>query len=100
PYEMWMAAGDFRHATSRRPAPLRMHLIAAAATAEGGRLALAPDCNLDDSPLLDVVYLPALWRHPEVVQQHLATLPPWLLAQHRNGAQIAAVSTGVGLLAA
>ncbi|MEX2479962.1 MAG: helix-turn-helix domain-containing protein [Gammaproteobacteria bacterium] len=100
PYEMWMAAGDFRHAASRRPAPLRLHLIAAAATNASGRLALTPDSSLADSPVLDVVYLPALWRHPETIQQHLAALPQWLLAQHRSGAQIAAVSTGVGLLAA
>ena len=47
-----------------------------------------------------MVYLPALWRNPAQLYGRLATLFEWLHAQHEHGAQIAAVGTGVSLLAA
>jgi transcriptional regulator GlxA family with amidase domain len=100
PYEMWLAAKDFRQAARRRVPRLCLHLVDAGGTVPPGRLALAPDCVLADCPALDVVYLPALWRHPEQVQRQLAALAGWLVEQHRHGAQLAAVSTGVSLLAA
>ena len=100
PYEMWLAATDFRHAARRREPGLRLHLVDAGGTLPSGRLVLSPDCALADCPALDVVYLPALWRNPEQVQRKLPALRGWLIEQHRCGAQLAAVSTGVSLLAA
>lgn len=100
PYEMWQAAIDFRQAARRRVPHLELRLVDAVGTAARGRLGLTPDCALADCPALDVVYLPALWRHPEQVQRRLTALPDWLIEQHRGGAQLAAVSTGVSLLAA
>ncbi len=98
PYEMWLAALDRRRAL-RRPAAARLSLVAAGA-APCGRLPLQADCTLADSPQFDLVYLPALWRRTRAAGAASdAALGAWLVAQHGGGALVAAVSSGVGLLA-
>ena len=48
---------------------------------------------------LNVVYLPALWRNPIDARRLSTELKPWLLNEHARGAHIAAVGSGVSLLA-
>ncbi|MEQ8233664.1 MAG: helix-turn-helix domain-containing protein [Gammaproteobacteria bacterium] len=99
PYEMWLAAADHRRARRRREPQLVLRLIDAGSSAAPGRLALAPDVGLAACPALDLVYLPALWRHPAQVITQVPALAPWLRARIRGGTLVAAVSTGVSLLA-
>ncbi|MCB1747669.1 MAG: helix-turn-helix domain-containing protein [Gammaproteobacteria bacterium] len=100
PYEMWLAAGDFGRAHRRGGRRPRLHLVAAGDPRGCGRLPLTPDCTLADCPPLDLVYLPALWRNPDQVERQLPGLAPWLRQRHAAGTRLAAVSTGVSLLAA
>ena len=102
PYEMWAAADDRRRATSRSGESVELQLIACSGDAgqSFGRLPIAADRDLEASPVLDVVYLPALWRNPSRISEERARLGPWLMAQYERGAAIAAVGTGVSLLAA
>ncbi len=103
PFEMWLAAIDYRRARRLPGRALNTHLIAAdvaSAETDHGRLALRATTTLADCPLLDVIYLPALWRNPSAARRLTACLTPWLRAQYAHGAHIAAVSSGVSLLAA
>ncbi|MCC6710212.1 MAG: helix-turn-helix domain-containing protein [Gammaproteobacteria bacterium] len=100
PYEMWLAAADRRRAERRADARIELRLIAALEEQQDyGRLAVRADCQLADAGRFDVVYLPALWRNPATLRNQLAPLTPWLVEQYEGGAQIAAVGTGVSLLA-
>ena len=101
PYEMWLAAADRRRAERRSDSRIEMRLIAALEEeTDYGRLPMHADCTLRDAGDFDVVYLPALWRNPSVLKHRLAPLCAWLVEQYEHGAQIAAVGTGVSLLAA
>lgn len=104
PFEMWQAAVDYRRAHRQPGRALAAHLIAtdmaATPNARAGLLALTPTTTLADCPPLDVVYLPALWRNPVGARRSTDTLGPWLRQRHAAGAHIAAVGSGVSLLAA
>lgn len=101
PYEMWQAANDRRRAQDRRARPAVLSLIDCGSRQQERGLRLAADCELASAPPPDLVYLPALWRSSrQVLARVAASLSPWLVAQAARGAQIAAVSTGVSLLAA
>lgn len=100
PYEMWLAAADRRRAERRADGRVELRLIAALGDeTDYGRLAIRADCQLADAGRFDVVYLPALWRNPATLRRRLAPLNAWLIEQYEGGAQIAAVGTGVSLLA-
>lgn len=102
PYEMWAAADDRRRA-ARLPGPrLALHAIGCGGdeVASYGRLPIAADCTPSNCPTLDVVYLPALWRGQARATADGERLRPWLLGQYEQGAAVAAVGTGVSLLAA
>ena len=100
PYEMWLAAADRRRAERRADGRIELRLIAALGDeTDYGRLAIRADCQLADAGRFDVVYLPALWRNPATLRRRLAALNAWLIEQYEGGAQIAAVGTGVSLLA-
>lgn len=100
PYEMWLAAMDCRRSQRAAANGCRLWLVAAGGGARG-RLPLTPDCDIAQCPPLDIVYLPALWRDPERVMRLVGDeLSPWLRTLDRRGARLAAVSTGVALLAA
>jgi transcriptional regulator GlxA family with amidase domain len=100
PYEMWLAAADRRLSERRTDGHIELRLIAALAEQNDyGRLAIRADCQLADAGRFDVVYLPALWRNPATLRRRLAPLNAWLIEQYEGGAQIAAVGTGVSLLA-
>lgn len=99
PYEMWQAAADYGRA-HQRGRRLRPWLVAADRGARHGRLPLAAEVDLADCPSLDVLYLPALWRNPRQALRGSPGLAAWLVRQHASGTRIAAVGTGVSLLAA
>ena len=100
PYEMWLAAADIGRARRQSPA-VELLLTASGGHARGrvGRLGISAECELERCPPLDVIYLPALWRNPRTTIAAMAPLGEWLRRQHNRGATIAAVSTGVSLLA-
>jgi transcriptional regulator GlxA family with amidase domain len=102
PYEMWAAANDRRRASRKqgRAACLKLVSCADGPRQAFGRLPIAPDCTLDDHRQFDVVYLPALWRNPTRTRDIRVRLGAWLVEQYQSGAHIAAVGTGVSLLAA
>ena len=102
PYEMWAAADDYRRGRRRggRSAGLRLVSCGEDLPGQFGRLPITPNCTLDSDPDFDVVYLPALWRNPARTGVLRARLRPWLVRQFERGADIAAVGTGVSLLAA
>jgi transcriptional regulator GlxA family with amidase domain len=101
PYEMWWAAADRARAGGRAPRRLATTLIGAqTGAAQYGRLALRADRQLAQAGDYDLIYLPALWRRPPRREAWVGALGQWLIAQHTQGALIAAVGTGVSLLAA
>lgn len=100
PYEMWQAAFDFQRARQQRE-PGLLHLFQCGDGGPRRALGLTADGPIEASPHLDLIYLPALWRHPlKTVNQCGERLGRWLVKHSEAGAQIAAVSTGVSLLAA
>ena len=100
PYEMWAAAFD-RVRAKRLIGDTQLHLITVSEKLSTGRLPLQPDIDIQNSPPLDVVYLPALWRNPRLVLRDTEKiLIPWIVSHYDKGAQIAAVGSGVSLLAA
>ena len=100
PYEMWVAALD--HSRARRlQITGSLHLIGVTADKITGHLPLMADCFLADCDALDVLYLPALWRNPRVVLRSVEKqFLPWVRALATAGTKIAAVGSGVCLLAA
>ena len=56
---------------------------------------LMPDCSLADCPQLDLVHFPGQWRNPRPAIRNNPAIGPWLQDQHRFGAAITAVGTGV-----
>ena len=102
PYEMWAAANDCRRGRRKRGRSVSLKLVSCGIDPRFtfGRLPITPDCTLDDHPQFDVIYLPALWRNPARTRGIRARLGAWLVEQYKCGAHIAAVGTGVSLLAA
>ncbi len=100
PYEMWQAALERQRALRRNRLAGNLFLVAAGDLSGTSGLSLKPDCELATCPQLDLIYVPALWRNPRTVVRAVgATLSPWLVRRYVEGAQIAAVGTGVSLLA-
>jgi transcriptional regulator GlxA family with amidase domain len=56
---------------------------------------LSPDCSLADCPQLDLVHFPGQWRNPRRAIRDNPQIAPWLRDQHRYGATITTVGTGV-----
>ena len=55
---------------------------------------------MSEAPPMDIVYLPALWRNPRKVLSRVSyKLDSWLMENAKQGAEIAAVGSGVSLLA-
>lgn len=73
------------HTISRNAAPV--------ATASG--FTLTPSTALAAAPQLDLVHIPGQWRNPRRAIRQNPDHGPWLKAQHRGGAIITAVGTGV-----
>ena len=102
PYEMWAAANDCRRGSRKRGRSVSLKLASCTSGLQHtyGRLPITADCTLDEHPQFDVIYLPALWRNPARTRDIRARLGAWLVEQFKHGAHIAAVGTGVSLLAA
>jgi transcriptional regulator GlxA family with amidase domain len=98
PYEMWAAAAD--NIKGRRGSThIKLHLIRVSELSLGP-LSLEADYDLQSCPQLDILYLPALWRNPRVIINQLGQLfYDTLVHQHKSGTQVAAVGSGVSLLA-
>jgi len=60
---------------------------------------LKPSGALEDAPQLDLVHIPGQWRNPRKAIKQYPDIPPWLWQQHRYGAAITAVGTGVCFVA-
>jgi transcriptional regulator GlxA family with amidase domain len=56
---------------------------------------LTPQCSIQDAPQLDLVHFPGQWRNPRRAIRENPDIFPWLQEQHRYGAAITAVGTGV-----
>ena len=101
PYEMWLAANDFRRARERAASLCQPMLVGTAPSETAyGRLPIRAELELAACPEVDLIYIPALWRNPRATIQRISgRLSPWLRARYDRGEHIAAVSTGVSLLA-
>jgi transcriptional regulator GlxA family with amidase domain len=98
PYEMWSAAAD-NIKGSRGQTDIKLYLIRASELSLGP-LSLRTDCNFDSCPPLDVIYLPALWRNPRtIINQLKKYFYDTLILHHKSGTQVAAVGSGVSILA-
>ena len=62
-------------------------------------LSLNPGITFADQRRFDIVYLPALWRNPQVVIQQNPDLLAWLQGQFDGGAIICGVGTGCCFMA-
>ncbi|MFA5629891.1 MAG: helix-turn-helix domain-containing protein [Porticoccaceae bacterium] len=56
---------------------------------------LTPSAALGDCPQLDLVHFPGQWRNPRRAILANPDIAPWLQDQHRYGALVTAVGTGV-----
>ena len=99
PFEMWRAALDYCRARRANDAGYVLQFISVGDRRADAMINFEPCKNLTDAPDCDVIYLPALWRNPARIAAHIELLGSWLVQQHAGGALIAAVSTGVSLLA-
>jgi transcriptional regulator GlxA family with amidase domain len=61
---------------------------------------LVPSAAIEDSPQLDLVHFPGQWRNPRRTIRKHPEIAPWLWQQHRYGAAITGVGTGVCFVAA
>ena len=99
PYEMWLAAKDMLLA-NRIKQEVSLYLIASSKRITKGRLPLNPDTVINEAPNMDVLYLPALWRNPNKVLNLIPlTLDSWIKENVTKGSEVAAVGSGVSLLA-
>ena len=99
PYEMWLAAKDVCVVKKRREV-IELNIIETCDAPSTEPLSLKSDYGFRSSPQLDILYLPALWRNPRTAINRMgAEFWELLRSQHAGGAQIAAVGTGVALLA-
>jgi len=100
PAEMLRAAADLALARQRKTLP-SIEFIASRSGAFISRSGLPLYAEMiDPERQYDLIYLPALWRNPQVAIKHHPTLLPWLRQQYANGALIGAAGTGVCFLAA
>ena len=60
---------------------------------------LMPDATIDEIDSVDIIYLPSLWRNPQTVIRQNQALLSWLQKMYEQGSLIAAVGTGVCVLA-
>jgi transcriptional regulator GlxA family with amidase domain len=98
PYEMWAAAADSIKGR-RGSTHIKLHVIRASELSLGP-LSLEADYDLQSCPQLDILYLPALWRNPRAIINQLGQLfYDTLVDRHENGTQVAAVGSGVSILA-
>ncbi len=99
PYEMWLAAKDMLSAYKSEH-QVNLYLIASSERINTSRLPLKPNTSMSVAPSMDIVYLPALWRNPRKVLNRVSKkLNSWLIKNANEGAEIAAVGSGVSLLA-
>ena len=99
PYEMWLAAKEMVLA-SKMEMQVDLYLIALSTEFVKSRLPLKPDILIESAPKMDIVYLPALWRNPrKVLNQVPKKLDLWIRKNANQGSEIAAVGSGVSLLA-
>lgn len=60
---------------------------------------LMPDALIEEIDSVDIIYLPSLWRNPQIVINHNRALGPWLQKMYEQGSLITTVGTGACLLA-
>jgi transcriptional regulator GlxA family with amidase domain len=104
PFEIFRFAGVlFNMCVGAEPQP-RFEVVAASIdgkppTSDGG-LAVVPQKSIADIRETDLIFIPDAGFEPgPMIEKHRALIP-WLTRLHRNGSKIAAVCSGVGILAA
>ncbi len=99
PYEMWLAAKEMVLANKAKK-QVNLYLVALSNESIKCRLPLKPDILINGAPKMDIIYLPALWRNPrKVLNQVPKKLDIWIKKNANQGSEIAAVGSGVSLLA-
>ncbi len=97
PYEMLRTAAATARGLRSRNVRLRLLNLGPdgepVQSASGFRL--QPDLALTEAPRLDLVHFPGQWRNPRPAIRANPGIAPWLREQHRSGAVITAVGTGV-----
>jgi transcriptional regulator GlxA family with amidase domain len=101
PLEMWQAADQHYRGRQRVARRLQLYMFGPEGSGSpSGLLDLTASHSLNEVPLLDVLYLPALWRDPGRALSALRLVLPWLSEQVDNlGTLVAATGTGVCVLA-
>jgi len=101
PLEMLKAAESAAQVESRQLPKLTINSVGLdlkRVTTEAG-FDISPDKIIEDITHTDIIFLPALWRHPKPALRKNKRLLKWLCQQQEQGAIICSVGTGVCFLA-
>ena len=104
PMEVFRHAGALWNSlTGTKPVP-RFHVTTASIDGRAvrcdGPIHVKPDTAISSIRKTNLIFIPTTGLHLDDVVKHYARIIPWLRRWHGRGASIAAVCTGVGLLAA
>ena len=64
-----------------------------------GLFTITPDVLISDVKKTDLIVIPAVHGHPDVVMKHNAPFIPWIVKQYSNGAEVASLCIGSFFLA-
>ncbi len=101
PIEMLKAAESAAHVESRLARPLNIQSVGLdlEKVTTGAGFDISPDNVIEDITQTDIIFLPALWRHPKPGLRKNKRLLAWLRHHQQHGTIICSVGTGVCFLA-
>ncbi|KJF88362.1 helix-turn-helix domain-containing protein [Photobacterium phosphoreum] len=99
--EMLTSAASLRDRKTQRQSPFDIKLIAPTLTSPNltAGIRIQPDITFEDPANFDIIIVPPMWGNPISALSKHPEIPPWLIKQYHNGAQIIATGTGVTWLA-
>jgi len=65
-----------------------------------GLFSISPDVLIGDVKKTDLIIVPAIHGHPQQIMESNAAFVPWILEQHKNGAEVASLCIASFFLAA
>lgn len=104
PMEVFQHAGTLWNSLTGSKPVARFHVTTASVNGKAvrcdGPIHIKPDTAIHSIRKTDLIFIPTTGLHLDDVVTHYAPMIPWLRRWHERGASIAAVCTGVGLVAA